>query len=66
MAKETLPRLTEKQVEELATEQSFERGDRYYRQAAIFNPMQQGLKLRADCQGSTTYHVQATLNQKGL
>lgn len=66
MAKESLPRLTEKQIRELATEQSFERGDRYYHQDAIFNAMRQGLELRAECQGSTTYHVQAKLNQQGL
>lgn len=39
MAKESLPRLTEAQIRELATEQSFERGDRYYHQEAIFNAM---------------------------
>jgi uncharacterized Zn finger protein len=66
MAKESLPRLTESQIRELATEQSFERGDRYYHQGAIFNAMRQGLELRSDCQGSTIYHVQAKLNQQGL
>ncbi|GAB4332680.1 MAG: hypothetical protein OHK0047_20840 [Leptolyngbyaceae cyanobacterium] len=66
MAKESLPRLTQAQIRELATEQSFERGELYYRQGAIFNAMRQGLELRADCQGSTIYHVQAKLNQQGL
>jgi uncharacterized Zn finger protein len=66
MAKESLPRLTQAQIRELATEQSFKRGELYYRQGAIFNAMRQGLELRADCQGSTIYHVQAKLNQQGL
>jgi uncharacterized Zn finger protein len=66
MAKESLPRLTQAQTRELATEQSFKRGELYYRQGAIFNAMRQGLELRADCQGSTIYHVQAKLNQQGL
>ncbi|HEY9861729.1 MAG TPA: hypothetical protein V6D16_19680 [Candidatus Obscuribacterales bacterium] len=46
----TLPRLSEAQIRQLATAQSFERGDRYYRNGAIINPMRQGLELRADCQ----------------
>ncbi|MBD1860775.1 MULTISPECIES: hypothetical protein [Trichocoleus] len=51
----TLPRLSEAQVHQLATKQSFERGDRYYRDGAMINPTLQGLELRADCQGSGLY-----------
>lgn len=60
----TLPRLSEAQIQKLATAQSFERGDRYYRNGAIINPMRQGLELRADCQGSDLYFCRATLGGK--
>ncbi|MBD2305028.1 hypothetical protein H6G17_05800 [Chroococcidiopsis sp. FACHB-1243] len=49
MAIATLPRLTEAEIRKLATEQSFQRGDRYYRQGRILNPMRQDLVLWADC-----------------
>jgi uncharacterized Zn finger protein len=60
----TLPRLSEAQIRQLATAQSFERGDRYYRNGAIINPMRQGLELRADYQGSELYLCRATLSSK--
>ena len=60
----TLPRLTEVQVRQLATKQSFERGDRYYRDGAIVSPIRQGSELRADCEGSHLYFCQATLGSK--
>lgn len=66
MAKaEKLPRLTEAQIRKLATPQSFERGDRYYRDGAIINPTRQGLELWADCQGSELYQPRATLGKGG-
>ncbi|PSR16423.1 hypothetical protein C8255_17860 [filamentous cyanobacterium CCP3] len=60
------PPLKESQVKALATEQSFERGQRYYRSGAIFNPMRQGLTLWADCEGSMTYQPRVTLNAQGV
>jgi hypothetical protein len=60
----TLPRLTEAQVRQLATKQSFERGDRYYRDGAIVSSIRQGSELRADCEGSHLYFCQATLGGK--
>lgn len=64
--KSELPRLTEKQIQALASEQSFDRGDRYYRQEAIFNGFRQGMDLRAECQGSSLYHVSARLSPTGV
>ena len=46
MAKKSLPKLTEAQVRKLASAQSFERGERYYRDGAIIDPVQQDLVLR--------------------
>jgi uncharacterized Zn finger protein len=66
MSASSLPRLTEKQIRALATEQSFERGDRYYRQGAIFNAVRQDQSLRGDCQGSSLYHVQVTFDRTGV
>jgi uncharacterized Zn finger protein len=63
---ETLPRLTEKQVRELATPQSFDRGKQYYRSGSIMNPTRQGSTLWADCEGSETYRVRAMLSKAGV
>ncbi|WP_017298170.1 SWIM zinc finger family protein [Nodosilinea nodulosa] len=60
------PPLKESQVKALATEQSFERGQRYYRKGAIFNPVLQGLTLWADCEGSMTYRPRVTLSAQGI
>lgn len=66
MATATLPRLTEAQIRKLATEQSFQRGDRYYQQGRILNPMRQEAALWADCQGSDLYHPRVTLGKQGI
>lgn len=50
----------------LATTQSFKRGEDYYRQGAIANPIRIGPRLQADCWGSERYHVSITLGQNGL
>lgn len=68
MAKKSLPKLTEAQVHKLASAQSFERGERYYRDGAIIDPVQQDLELRAQCEGSEyePYEVSATLAKDGV
>ena len=68
MPKEKLPKLTEAQIRALASAQSFERGKGYYRDGAIVEPLQQGLELRAECEGSEyePYQISVTLNTKGL
>lgn len=52
MAEEKLPRLTEAHVRVLATEKSFERGQTYYRDGAVLEPVRQARDLRAQCEGS--------------
>jgi len=50
-------RLTEEMIRDRANEQSFEKGQSYYRSGAIFNPTQQvmagGVILMARCEGSS-------------
>src|SRR5574341_1665968 len=68
MAREHVPRLTEAQVRQLGSQQSFERGKSYYRDGAILEPVRQGLELRAQCEGSEDepYAVNATLEDHGI
>jgi hypothetical protein len=68
MAGEKLPRLTEAHVRELASEKSFERGQTYYRDGAVLEPVRQALELRAQCEGSDyePYQVGATLAESGI
>ncbi len=68
MPKDKLPRLTEAQVRKLATPQSFERGQKYFRNEAIIEPVIQGMELRAQCEGSEDepYQVSATLGKGGV
>lgn len=68
MAKEKLPRLTEAHIRGLASERSFERGETYYRDGAILEPIRQALGLRAQCEGSDyePYQVDATLAEGGI
>lgn len=68
MAEEKLPRLTEAHVRELASEKSFERGETYYRDGAVLEPVRQERELRAQCEGSDyePYQVSATLTKSGI
>ncbi|HEY9609873.1 SWIM zinc finger family protein, partial [Allocoleopsis sp.] len=66
MSPKTLPRLTESKIRKLATSQSFTRGDRYYQNRSIVNPIRQGLTLWADCQGSQLYQTRVTLSKDGI
>src|ERR1041384_5239912 len=68
MADEKLPRLTESHIRDLASESSFERGQNYYRDGAVFGAVRQGMELRAQCEGSDyePYQVSATLMESGI
>lgn len=68
MAEEKLPRLTEAHVRELASEKSFERGEAYYQDGSVLEPVRQERELRAQCQGSDydPYQVSATLSKSGI
>lgn len=60
------PKLKESQIASLATDQSFERGQRYFRDGAITNPVRQGNTLWADCQGTDLYYPRVTLGPQGV
>jgi uncharacterized Zn finger protein len=68
MADEKLPRLTEAHIRNLALGSSFERGQNYYRDGAVFGAVRQGMELRAQCEGSDyePYQVSATLKESGI
>ncbi|MBV8858932.1 MAG: SWIM zinc finger family protein [Acidobacteria bacterium] len=68
MAEEKLPRLTEAHVRELASEKSFDRGEAYYHDGSVLEPVRQERELRAQCQGSDyePYQVSATLGKSGI
>jgi len=63
---QTLPHLTKAAIQQWATEQSFQRGESYYRNGAIINPMRQEFRLWASCAGSEMYETSVTLDQKGV
>ncbi len=68
MAEGKLPRLTEAHIRNLAVAPSFERGQAYYRDGAVLDPICQESRLRAQCEGSDyePYQVSATLAKGGI
>jgi uncharacterized Zn finger protein len=68
MAEEKLPHLTEAHIRKLASGSSFERGETYYRDGAVLEPVRQEMELRAQCEGSDyePYKVSATLSKDGI
>jgi uncharacterized Zn finger protein len=64
--------LTEKQVRERASDQSFRKGQDYYESGAIYNPAKQstlgGVTLTAQCEGSSapSYRLHAELDAGGV
>ncbi|MBL8205791.1 MAG: SWIM zinc finger family protein [Blastocatellia bacterium] len=68
MPKIKLPKLTEANIKSLASSQSYQRGQSYYHNESITNPVRQGWELRAECEGSDyePYEVTATLNKNGV
>jgi uncharacterized Zn finger protein len=63
-----MPELTESTILERVGDASFERGRRYFRNGAIFNPRRQGQTLKALCQGSIAqpYRVEVILGPQGI
>jgi len=68
MAEGKSPRLTEAHIRNLATASSFERGQAYYRDGAVLDPICQAPHLRAQCEGSDyePYQVSAMLSKNGI
>lgn len=62
------PQLTESQIRNWSDSGSFNRGQRYFRNNAIFNPRRQGTTLKALCHGSQPqpYRVEITLDEQGI
>ena len=64
--------LTEKQIRERASDQSFRKGQDYYESGAIYNPARQstsgGVTLTAQCEGSSapSYRLQVELDEGGV
>lgn len=68
MAEGKLPRLTEAHIRNLASGPSFERGQTYYRDGAVLEPVRHAMELRAQCEGSDyePYQVGATFSKNGI
>ena len=64
--------LTEKQIRERASDQSFQKGQAYYKSGAIYNPARQaspgGVALTAQCEGSSApfYRLNVELDDGGV
>lgn len=65
---ESLPRLTEVQVKKLTDAGSFERGQRYFKNGSVIEPVLQGNELRAQCAGSEyePYGLSVTFDKQGI
>jgi uncharacterized Zn finger protein len=65
---ENLPTITEADIRQMSSEQSFERGTGYYYQGALFELVRQGNELRSSCEGSSyePYRVSVTLGAQGI
>jgi tetratricopeptide (TPR) repeat protein len=66
--RETIPEITEADIQRLGSERSFQRGQSYYRSGALFEPVRQGNELRGYCEGSSyePYRVSARLGAQGI
>jgi uncharacterized Zn finger protein len=64
----TIPTINEEYIRALVGEASFQRGQQYYRGGAIFETRQQGMTLKARCEGSRSaaYRVEVTFNSKEI
>jgi uncharacterized Zn finger protein len=60
----TIPKLSEQEIREFIGEQSFQRGQRYFSNGAIFDARRQGMTLKARCEGSRSeaYRVEVTFD----
>src|SRR5260221_238998 len=62
-------KLTTDQIRARSIDQSFSRGQSYYKNNAIFDTVQRGDQIEGFCEASSQpspYHVQATLSDKGI
>jgi len=64
----TIPAITEQDIREIVDDGSFQRGQQYFRGGNIFDTRQQGMTLKARCQGSRSqaYGVQVTFDDQGI
>ncbi len=64
----TIPPINEQTIRTLVGEQSFQRGQQYFRNDAIFDTRRQGMTLKARCEGSRpeAYRVEVTFNDTGV
>src|SRR5438067_12981202 len=63
-----IPTITEQDIRNIIDPASFQRGQTYYNSDAIFNTRQQGMALKARCQGSRSqaYRVEVAFNNAGI
>ena len=65
---DSLPNITEETIQKMSSDKSYDRGYRYYRSGAIFDPVRQGNQLIGYCEGSQyqPYRVSAELGPSGI
>src|SRR6266849_2378733 len=56
------------QIRGRTTEQSYQRGETYYKNGAVIDTVQRGNELEGYCEGSqpSPYHIQITLSDQGI
>lgn len=64
----TIPKLTEATIRDRIDSRSFERGQQYFRENAIFNTRKQGLTLKGESEGSSggPYNLEVTFDAKTI
>ncbi|MBI3969814.1 MAG: SWIM zinc finger family protein [Chloroflexi bacterium] len=64
----TLPAITEQDVRARVGDQSFQRGQEYFRSGAIIDARRQGMTLKARCEGTSApyYRLSVTFDDKGI
>jgi len=64
----TILTLSEKEIRSRVGEQSFQRGQQYFRSGAIFEARRQGITLKARCEGSRAeaYRLHVTFDAQGI
>lgn len=64
----TIPTITEQDIRSHVGDTSFQRGQQYFRNGAIFNARRQGRTLKARCEGSRSeaYHVEVTFDEENI
>ncbi|HEX6779466.1 MAG TPA: SWIM zinc finger family protein, partial [Ktedonobacterales bacterium] len=63
-----IPVLSDQQIRARVGEQSFQRGQRYFRDGAIVRPVRQGMTLKASCEGSRAepYRLKVSFDAAGV